>query len=69
MRLLLQEDAEDLIDDRDVEIPDANTAPMNYRRMALNREEDTQREEDFLRRIEERYRDYKARALKSIEKH
>ncbi|KXZ44189.1 hypothetical protein GPECTOR_71g550 [Gonium pectorale] len=53
----VEEDAEDLIDDRDVEIPDAAAAPLNYRR--INREEeDTQREEDILRRIEERYRDY-----------
>lgn len=52
----MQEDAEDLIDDRDVEIPDANTAPLNYRR--INREEDNAQEEDILRRIEERYKDY-----------
>lgn len=53
----LQEDAEDLIDDRDVEIPDAAAAPLNYRR--INREEeDNAREEDIIRRIEERYKDY-----------
>ncbi|GIL82005.1 hypothetical protein Vretimale_1566 [Volvox reticuliferus] len=52
----VEEDAEDLIDDRDVEIPDAAAAPLNYRR--ITREEDNAREEDILRRIEERYRDY-----------
>ncbi|KAG2448985.1 hypothetical protein HYH02_005739 [Chlamydomonas schloesseri] len=52
----VEEDAEDLIDDRDVEIPDAATAPLNYRR--INREEDNAQEEDILRRIEERYKDY-----------
>ncbi|GLC43354.1 hypothetical protein PLESTB_001336800 [Pleodorina starrii] len=52
----VEEDAEDLIDDRDVEIPDAAAAPLNYRR--ITREEDNARDEDILRRIEERYRDY-----------
>ncbi|KAG2495630.1 hypothetical protein HYH03_006230 [Edaphochlamys debaryana] len=52
----IEEDAEDLIDDRDVEIPDAAAAPLNYRRMT--REEDNAQEEDILRRIEERYKDY-----------
>lgn len=56
----MQEYAEDLIDDRDVEIPDAATAPLNYRR--ITREEDNAREEDILRRIEERYRNYAVRS-------
>ncbi len=50
-----QEDAEDLIDDRDVEIPDAAAQRLDYRRMRTEEEDDAAA---IVQAIEARYKDY-----------